>query len=353
LWLSSYKEFNFISNNFNINNKVATHGRILFYDNHLSLNNSVSCASCHKQQFAFADNSALSTGFANVKTLRNTPPIQNIRFNNFSATKPLISGEQNLFWDGREKNLNKLAFAPIANHIEMGITDYIKLAIKLNELPYYKSLSKSAFGQDELTPINISIALAQFCASIRAVNSRVDREELNFNNAETNLSALENAGKNLFIGAKYNCVSCHTSVLAAGSILGGGGVYNSFTNNGTPIKITANIGLDLVDKDKGIQNISLHKLDEGVFKIPDLHNVALTAPYMHDGHFKTLEEVLNHYSKGINQNANLDERLKNSNGTPKKLDINEADKKAIIAFLKALTDNQTITEPAYSNPFSN
>lgn len=316
-------------------NNRATLGRVLFYDNHLSVNNSVSCAGCHKQAYAFADNVAFSAGYEGHLTGRNSPPVMNLSPTSNFLLGGIKSGfSVNLFWDGRENNLNTLLLRPLTNHVEMGITDSISLCEKLSALPYYSSLFSKAYGTPEVTLSRISDAVGFFMAGIRSTNSRFDKSRKGM----ADLTALEAMGMNLF-QSKYNCGKCH-SVDTFGSYSGNPG--------GTAF---IDIGLNSNYADKGRADISQNAGDEGKFKVPSLRNIALTAPYMHDGRFKTLDEVLNHYSKNIQNSANLDDRLKDTDGNPMRMQISDNDKQAIIAFLNTLTDYDMITDIKYSNPF--
>ncbi|WP_291131575.1 cytochrome-c peroxidase [Flavobacterium sp. UBA7682] len=309
-------------------NKTATLGRVLFYDNHLSINNSISCASCHKQQLAFADNVALSRGFENRLTGRNSMGIQNL---GFSSTKTLnrVAGMLPLFWDGRENSTANLIARPITNHVEMGISDLDKLVEKLSSLPYYKELFLAAYGSETITVEGISDAVSTFMCSIRSTESRFDKS----NQGANGLNATEMKGLALFNNV-YNCNNCHQP-----------------QNIGYMGKNMFNIGLEYPAKDKGAGAVSGNPADVGSFKIPNLRNVALTAPYMHDGRFATLEDVLDYYSHGIPNDPNLDENLRDKNGAPLRLNITADDKKAIIAFLNTLTDYSMTTDPKFSNPF--
>ncbi len=301
-------------------------GRILFYDKNLSLNNSVSCATCHKQAFGFADNVALSNGFDNVKTLRNSIGIH-------SVTAPFFGSGSVLFWDGRETSLTSLITKPISNHIEMGMDNPDKLISKLNALPYYKDLVRKAYSNtDQLTIDILSESVTHFLMQLNSREAKIDKA---INNSNTNFfTALEKHGEQLFNNT-YNCNRCHIPVAP---YYGGTSAF-------------VNIGLDINNADKGRMNITGETEKEGAFKIPDLHNVALTAPYMHDGRFNTLEEVLEHYSRNIKQNKNLDPRLKNADGSPVSLQISAEDKKAIIAYLNTFTDYKVVTNPIYASPF--
>lgn len=302
-------------------------GRVLFYEKSLSVNNSVSCASCHKQQVAFADNVALSPGFENRLTKRNSIAIQNLTFGGiFFEPAPL-------FWDGREFDLTSLISKPIANHIEMGMDNEEQLIAKLNALPYIQDLVQKAYGENEKLDMNrLSTSMASFLMLINTSKSRFDQSII-MGTKEFALSPMELRGQQLF-QTTYQCNNCHNPTV--------GGYNNSQF---------INIGLEVNSSDKGRMNITNASQDEGAFKVPDLHNVALTAPYMHDGRFKTLTEVLDHYSHGIQDNKNVSPRLRNNDGSTKKLNISDEDKSALIAFLNSMTDYTVLTNPLFSNPF--
>ncbi len=308
----------------------ATLGRVLFYDKKLSLNNTVSCASCHHQDKAFADGQQFSTGFEGRVTTRNSMAIVN----------PVL--QNNLFWDSRSKTIHDLSLQPVQNHIEMGMEDLNRLVSKLESTEYYEPLFNKAFGTNEVSPEKISKALSQFVASITTSRSRFDvAQKNNF----SNFSELEKMGMHLFNSEKAKCSSCHgggnmSALDGPNDPYGGGG--GSFTSS-QDLRGATNIGLDIVYKDNGLGN--------GNFKIPSLRNIALTDPYMHDGRFKTLEEVVEHYSSGIKPHAHLDVKFTNGKGNIKPLNLNSIEKKAIVAFLKTLTDPEMIKDPKWSNPF--
>lgn len=309
--------------------KVAL-GRVLFYDTHLSLNNAVSCGSCHKQQYAFADNAALSRGFEGRLTGRNSPAIQDLFVTNqFFPGEQITFNTRPLFWDGRQTNLKKMVMQPVDNHIEMGIQDINELPGKLNELPYYRGLVKDAYDTETLTTDNIAESLAWFISSIQSGDSRFER----YRRGDEMLSSQEIWGMGLF-DTKYECGMCHRQ---------------STGYKGSDL--AANIGLDAITKDRGAGATTGQAEMEGAFLVPNLGNVALTAPYMHDGRFKTLEDVVGHYSKGIQPNSNLDFRLKDISGNPLRMNISDAEKAAIVAFLHTLTDYSITTKSVYSNPF--
>lgn len=316
---------------------IPTLGRVLFYDRKLSLNNSVACASCHKQNLAFADNVAFSEGFERKLTTRNSMPIQNIsstfHSDSLVVIDPIFPGflPTQLFWDGREHDLKTMVMKPIVNHVEMGFTDLGELEQKLARVDYYVPLFEKAFGDPVVTEERIALAISSFVQSITS-------QETKFNNAltgTTQLSALEKTGRELFTST-YDCNSCHQIESPHGYIMAG---------------TFANIGLDRIYQDNGLGEVTKNSSDNGKFKIPSLRNVALTAPYMHDGRFKTLDEVMEHYSHGIEDHPNLDPRLKTVTGDARVMEIPASDKTAIIAFLHTLTDHTMITDRKFSDPF--
>ena len=313
--------------------RVPTLGRVLFYDKQLSLNNSVACATCHKQASAFADNVAFSRGFENKATARNSMPIQNLAFGILTGGDTFPgAGAISLFWDGRQHDVRQMVLEPIANHIEMGVTDFDKLADKLEKTPYYKNLFKDAFGTSDVTSQRIAQGLAAFITSINSNHTALDKSVVG---GGSPLTPLQQQGQKLFI-EKYDCNSCHQVQSPVGYIMAG---------------TFANIGLDVVYEDSGVAARSGKAQDAGKFKIPSLRNLSFTAPYMHDGRFATLEEVIDHYSTGIKANENLDGRLRDAKGAPRQFNITVGDRTALIAFLQTLDDKGVLTDPKFSNPF--
>lgn len=340
------------------NNARVALGRALFYDNKLSLNNTVSCGSCHKQQFGFADNVAFSDGFKGINALRNSQPINNIT--SFSGS---------LFWDGRADSLGQLVTMPISNHIEMGFEHLSNLPAKLQATDYYPALFEEAYGTPIITVNNIGSALRDFIFIITSRNSRFEQlsnaqfagnTAINiWNGPPPGLTGFERIGFDIFTG-KGQCSSCHS-----GNSLEGWDA--------------ANTGLELNYADKGVGAIN-NSMPEGSFRVPALRNIALTAPYMHDGRFKTLDEVVDFYDHGVQAHKDLDYRMRDgftggffggpfegdggivvppngnngqTNGTivPRKLNLTPLEKKGLIAFLNTLTDYSMVTEQRYSNPF--
>ncbi len=328
-----------------ISNNGATLGRVLFYDKKLSLNNQIACASCHHQDQGFADNNKFSTGFEGKKTSRNALAITNAGL------------EEALFWDTRSKSLEDLAIQPIRNHIEMGIEDMNKLSVKLAKISYYPELFDKAFGSKTIDGEKIANAMSQFLRSIVTYRSKFDIAQKS-NNFST-FSALETRGKELFMN-KLHCQNCH----------GGSNLNKSLDG-----EHSFNIGLDQDYKDNGVGSLTASRNQNGVFKVPSLRNVAMTAPYMHDGRFATLEEIVEHYDHSLKPHENLFSSLKsftwegnggnfNSGGSTgwgssstnnsqflKTLNLQPQDKLALVAFLKTLTDEVVMKDERFSSPF--
>lgn len=302
----------------------ATLGRVLFYDTKLSKNNSVACASCHQQKLGFADNKDFSLGFEGKKSLRNSHGLCN------TAIK------KSFFWDGRETKMNNLVLQPVRDHIEMGLDNTLSLENRIKDAPYYKELFENAFGTSEITAERISKALSEFVNSIVSTNAPVDDILGDIWGTDPtfpdNFTQEQKEGGMLFFG-KAKCASCH----AVGSM------QQDFGQD---------IGLesDYTNKDSGFGQINPGQ--EGIFKIPSLINVAMTAPYMHDGRFKTLKDVVEHYNSKIQNSKNLSWTLTDQNTEqPIRLGLNETEKKSLVAFLSTFTDNEILSHKKYSDPF--
>jgi len=302
----------------------ATLGRVLFYDQALSLNNRVACASCHFQENAFADGKAHSVGFEGKITPRNSMAINN----------PVLN--RSLFWDSRATSATNLALQPAQNHIEMGMEDLDYLAEKLKKIEYYPDLFERAFGAKSFNKENISNALAQFLCSMTTMNSKFDQ----VNKGEEEFTTMEQLGSNIFNG-RGKCNECHAGAnfMADDSPHG---AYGGTTSSGESIAGTANVGLDKFTKDAGKNN--------GSFRIPSLRNIGVTGPYMHDGRFEKLEDVIEFYSHSIQDHEDLDPKLKD-NGLPIRFNFTELEKQALVAFLQTLTDQEYLTAEKYSSPF--
>ncbi|HYF30255.1 MAG TPA: cytochrome c peroxidase [Chitinophagaceae bacterium] len=313
-----------------ITNHGATLGRVLFYDKSLSVNNTIACASCHHQDKAFTDGLNVSKGFDGGVTRRNAMAIVNVRY--FKAQK--------MFWDLRAATLEEQSLMPITDHIEMGMPSLSVLETKLKGKAYYPALFKNAFGTEDITDDRIAKALSQFMRSIVTFNSKYDQ---GLGNNFANFSTEELRGKQLM--TQLNCTECHSDLTNVASRLEP--TFIIVENSGVNTGFGANNALDLNYADNGIGEKTGLAKDMGTFKMPTLRNIALTAPYMHDGRFSTLEQVMDHYQNGAKNHPNRGVQIPNGGYQF----ITAADKAAIVAFLKTLTDQSLVTDPKYSDPF--
>lgn len=298
-------------------------GRYLFYDSILSLDNSISCASCHRQEYAFSDSpNAFSKGFNGTILNRNTPALFNLAW------------YESLFWDGRAVSIEDQVFFPVRDHQEMHLN--WEIAVKrIQKKPFYRQLFKEAFGISKIDSTHVAYAIAQFERTLLSYNSKYDKAT----QGVTILSADEYAGFVLMNDmTKGDCLHCHTT---DGNGLGTTG---KFSNNGL---VNAKRVSDYFDSGRGA--VSRKENEIGQFKIPSLRNVALTAPYMHNGKFKSLEEVLDFYSEKVNNCVNIDSKMTAAHQGGVKLTTEE--KRKIICFLNALTDSSFITNIEFSNPW--
>ncbi len=294
-------------------------GRMLFYDPVLSANNQVSCASCHVQNQGFADGVALSKhGVSGQKLKRHSPILINLAWN------------RGLFWDGGANNLESLAFAPLTHPDEMAL-NLDEIPSKLQNRFDYSARFREVFGTNEIHSSLVARALAQFQRSLISANSRYDKFIRTENN--TQFSDLEKVGLQIF---RQKCSSCH-----AGDFFTDFG----FHNNG----LDDNFPMDFENPWQGRYRVTLNPEDLGKYKTPTLRNITKTAPYMHDGRFKTLDEVLNHYASEIMDFETLASELRDENGQPKKL-ISEDEKIALLAFLETLTDEDFLQNSKFSKP---
>jgi len=303
----------------------ATLGRVLFYDKQLSVNNTISCASCHDQSKSFSDPDKLSTGFEGGLTGRNSMSLVNARF--------YQNGR--FFWDERAATLEDQVLLPIQDHVEMGLT-LTELEVKLNSGPQYKILFRRAFGDSIATSRNVSFALSQFIRSMVSYQSKFDDGLAQTNDPRrnfANFTASENRGKQLFFSPQTNCAQCHSTAAFIG---------DGARNNGLDTELT----------DLGVGAVTNRNNDLGKFKVPSLRNIAFTAPFMHDGRFATIEQVIEHYNSGVQNSANLDDRLRQGNGV-RRLNLSNQDKQALKDFLLTLTDNTFLSDEKFSSPFKN
>lgn len=303
-----------------VTNNGATVGRVMFYDTQLSFNNTVSCASCHHQELGFSDNRVLSLGFEGELSERHSMAILNIDF------------QRRFFWDTRANSIESQVLMPIEHPLEMGM-DLDSLVYRMQRIDYYPSLFEAAFGDTAITITRIGLGLGQFLKAIRSYESKYDA---GLANDFADFTPLEEEGRALFFSGVHSCVNCHTTVNFGG--------VSSHVNG-------LNAG---GEGDPGVGGITEDPEDMGRFKSVTLRNIELTAPYMHDGRFETLEDVLSFYSTDIQSHPFLDDRLTTDNsigGPPEILDITPAEKAAYIAFLKTLTDWNLVENVIYSNPF--
>ena len=304
----------------------ATLGRVLFYDEVLSANNTISCSSCHLQANAFSDPDQFSTGFEGGLTGRNSMGLSNAKY--------YENGR--FFWDERASTLEEQTLMPIQDLVEMGLT-LDEMIAKLNMQDYYPPLFERAFGDATITSDRVSLALSQFVRSMVSYQSKYDEGRSQVNNTGQdfpNFTAQENLGKEVFLSANLGrCAGCHQTDLFVGD--------RAFNN-----------GLDAITTDQGLGAVTGNPNDDGKFKVPSLRNIEVTGPYMHDGRFSTLEEVVEHYDSGVQAHPNLDNRLElpNSN-TPRRLNLSDQEKAALVAFMRTLTDNAFMSDPKFSNPF--
>jgi len=293
--------FSFIESDSTVYNKINL-GKLLFKDKILSKDSSVSCSSCHKQEFAFADTMSFSIGINGKKTKRNVPSVLNMK------NRPYY------FWDGRAESLAEQALMPIQNPDEMGLT--IEEAIsRLNASVFYKNYFQKVFNQNPNAK-NLAIAFAAFENTLETVDSKFD----DWSNNIRKLSATEERGREVFLSDKAKCFDCHFQEDFTNDDFKNVGIFNGNEFN-----------------DSGRFSITHDSSDIGKFKTPGLRNIAVTAPYMHNGMFATLEQVVNYYNdtrKIIPNSINIDAALS------KPLGLSENEKTDLVAFLKTLTDKK-------------
>lgn len=289
-------------------------GRMLFYDPILSADNTQSCASCHAQEFGFTDNGRqFSVGIDGIAGTRNSMPIIN------AGWMP------SLFWDGSRVSLEDQAFEPIPNPIEMH-QSWPEAVNKLKADPDYPDLFFDAFGTREIDSFLVVKAIAQFERILISSNSKWDR----YLRGEVQLTQAESKGFEIFFTEKGDCFHCHTTILFTDQI---------FHNN----------GLDATHTDQGLFDVTGNANDIGKFKTPTLRNLDYTGPYMHDGRFETLEEVIDFYSHGVQFSPTIDPLMKQVQQGG--IQLTDDEKESLLAFLKTLNDPSFIENPEFSDPF--
>ena len=325
----------------------ATLGRVLFYDRKLSANGTVACASCHLQENGFADPVPLSVGFDGGLTGRNSMGLANARF--YDPGK--------FFWDERAETLEDQVLMPFQDQVEMGLTLEQLVSIVAAQ-DYYPELFTNVFGDPAVNSDRISRALAQFVRSMVSIDSRYDQGRAMVNNPLDNFpnfSNAENRGKNIFIdrggpggpgggNGQVSCADCHVTEAFISPF--SGSPHDSGTSAAT------NNGLDRVSTtDLGIAGATGNVADTGKFKVPSLRNIAVTQPYMHDGRFNNLDQVLNFYDGDIRNHAQLSNVLRGNNGNANQINLNGGERRDIVDFLETLTDQSFLTDPKFGDPF--
>jgi len=312
-----------------LTNEGVALGRRLFYEKALSSTGTMSCGSCHQQSKAFTDGRALAVGVDGVANPRGTMSLANVLWST------------QLTWDGAFTTLETQALKPLENPIELHQPLTVGVA-KLQASNTYPALFQAAFGTQAITNELVLKALAQFERTLISGSSRYDT----YMATRSGFSADELAGLQLYTthiapgsvrGAE--CFHCHSQPLMSSNFEG------KFFNN----------GLDLTFSDPGRGSLTSLAVDQGKFIAPTLRNITLTAPYMHDGRFKTLEEVLDHYSDHVQMaSPNLDNNLIQGLNNPPfgtHMDLTATEKKQVLAFLKTLTDDNFVTDRRFSDPF--
>jgi len=338
------------------NPQKAGLGRVLFYDKNLSKDRSISCASCHKQEKAFSDDVAFSIGIEGKQGHRNSMPLANVA--NFAAHYAMIDGKAPaLLWDGRSPDVISQSRIAFSNPLEMGMS-MEEVVGRVREQSYYPFLWKQVYGNFEPTEAQVLECLQEFVGRMGSSNSRLDKalgqafdqftseqptisdttivsgiytgNSTVINTVTTvglpGLSLSEDRGRLIFIN---NCTKCHSPIRPFQEVF-----------------VACN-GLEMQYADNGLAELTGKKEHEGVFKSPSLRNIALTAPYMHDGRFKTLNEVVNFYSEGVKPHPNLHPLIKEN----RILNLSTQQKQDLVAFLHTLTDNSIASDPRFSNPF--
>ena len=299
----------------------ATLGRVLFYDTRLSSSNNTACASCHQQKNAFVDPNRFSKGHTGLLTDRHAPSLVELRYYRRGR----------FFWDERAPSLEDQVLKPIQSKLEMG-NEIPKLMATLARAEEYAKLYEKAFGSPSITPDRTAKAMAQFLRSLVSHQSKYDEGAAKARSVRddfANFTSEENRGKTLFLN---RCANCHMPNGQSAHF-----VMDRPRNNG--------LDADVRKADGGVGDLTLNTAQMGLFKSPSLRNVEVTGPYMHDGRFKTLAEVVDHYSDGIKQHPNLDGRLR------RPMNFTRAQKASLVAFMKTLSDPHFRADPKFADPF--
>lgn len=293
-------------------------GKRLFYDPILSSDSSLSCSSCHQHEHAFSDSSALSKGRNGALTSRNTMPLFNL------AWYPAY------FWDGRANSLENQVFHPVRAYNEMNL-DWKTASNRIAHQASYQKQFAEAFGDLPIDSIQISKAIAQFMRTLLSYQSKFDlvfQGKKRFTKDEYDGYVIANEQN------KGGCIHCH---ITDGAMLS---TTLHFSNNGLD---SPNSNLQFSDNGRG--SYTGHEADNGKFMIPSLRNLAFTAPYMHDGRFKTLEEVIDFYSTGVHSSPTTDSKM--THAKQGGVHLSSEEKRKLIAFLLTLSDSTFIENPEF------
>ena len=294
-----------------ITRQGADLGRRIFFDPILSGDSTQACGDCHKPEFSFSDaGERFSRGIDGILGNRNAPSLPNAGWLRF------------LTWDGKARSLEEQAVTPVESIVEMHSV-WDDVVAKFRRHPQYPALFRDVFGTGEVTQDLILKAIAQFERTFVSNNSRYDR----WRRGEGDLTEEERRGHDLFFTERGDCFHCHPNGLFAD------GLFH-------------NIGLETELIDEGLGTVTQDPYDRGKFKTPTLRNVLFTAPYMHDGRFATLEDVLDHYNGNAVTSPNVDPLIRVDSG----LGLSDREKEQLIAFLKTLTDSSFVQNPEYRNP---
>jgi cytochrome c peroxidase len=339
-----------------VDNNKAQLGRLLFYDKNLSSDRTISCASCHKQEYAFGDNQALTPGVEGAPATRNSMALGNVA--SFGGHYSPINGQSpQLLWDGRAATVAEQAPLAFSHPHEMNMS-MEALNERVKSLGYYRYIVERVYGDQGVTTERLMESLQHFVNAIGSSNSKLDKALEEFRDEKidegliqvttvqiinqyygttitTTLEPMrdfsegETRGRTIFA---QNCTKCHSPIRAFQEVF------------------MACNGLEMEYHDEGLGGVSNKIADRGVFKSGSLRNIALTAPYMHDGRFATLEEVVEFYSSGINNHENLHPLLRNADGTVGK-NFTQQQKADLVAYMKTMTDMGITTDKRFSNPF--
>lgn len=293
-------------------------GRKLFYDPILSGDGTQACATCHAPEFAFSESTQFSTGIDGLQGDRNAMPLFNMAWN----------WNEKFFWDGRANSAEAQALGPVENPIEMHNT-WFNAVNTLQGTTNYPVLFNAAFGTTTIDSTLVAKAIAQFERTLISGNSKFDK----YLRGEVSLTPAEANGFSIFMDeSRGDCFHCHGS---ANQPLW---TDNDFHNN----------GLDATFSDNGLGDITGNPADNGKFRSPSLRNLAYSAPFMHDGRFATLDDVINHYSEGLVSSATIDPLMKTVGAGG--VHLSPTDKADLKAFLLSLSDDEFINNPDFQAP---